>query len=176
MSKPPIRAESASLLRGVYLYTPYSQGFIDELKAMVPNELRLWESDHKRWYVFETYAEQAVRLARKYWPLIDLNAYDSPEMAEERKRHQQWRQSQSGYGQQQSNQYRQQSSGQWQPGASSSRSDYAMLFVTDDAPPEVIKAAYKALAIKYHPDRGGDTVAMQAVNAAFDRLKKAGKA
>lgn len=165
------------MLRGVYLYTPYNASFVDDLKALVPHELRLWESDQKRWYVFETYAEQAVRLARKYWPLINLDAYDSPEMREERQRHQQWRQSQSGYQRQQDQQYRQQSSGQWQPGASSgTRSDYAMLFVTDDAPPEVIKAAYKALAIKYHPDRGGDTVAMQAVNAAYDRLKKAGKA
>lgn len=40
-----------------------------------------------------------------------------------------------------------------------------------------LKAAYKRLALEYHPDRGGDTKTMQAINAeydrVFDRLKRA---
>lgn len=40
-----------------------------------------------------------------------------------------------------------------------------------------LKAAYRKAAMKYHPDRGGDTATMQRINneyeAAFNRLKNA---
>ncbi len=48
---------------------------------------------------------------------------------------------------------------------------YTTLGVTQDAIPEVIKAAYRAMSQKYHPDRNqGDALAkarMQAINAAY---------
>lgn len=49
--------------------------------------------------------------------------------------------------------------------------DRRTLYVTDDAPPAVVHAAYKALARLYHPDAGGDTHRMQTINVAYDRLK-----
>lgn len=156
----PVRVERATLLRGIYLYTPYNAEFVDALNRLVPNDLRLWERDRKRWYVFESYAEQAVRLARQHWPSIDLKDYNR----EAGPRRQERQQSQGSSNQQPP---------RW---ASASRSDCATLYLTEDAPAEVIRAAYKALAVKHHPDRGGDVAIMQAVNAAFDRLKKAGRA
>jgi curved DNA-binding protein CbpA len=38
------------------------------------------------------------------------------------------------------------------------------------APPEVVKAAYRALAVLNHPDKGGETEVMQRINAAYRRL------
>jgi DnaJ-class molecular chaperone len=38
-------------------------------------------------------------------------------------------------------------------------SHYDSLKVARNAPPEVIRAAYKALSHKWHPDRNGDTEA-----------------
>ena len=35
---------------------------------------------------------------------------------------------------------------------------------------EELKAAYRKLAQIHHPDRGGDTATMQAINAAYDEL------
>ena len=49
---------------------------------------------------------------------------------------------------------------------------YATLHLLPSAPPEVIKAAYRALAHLHHPDHGGDTQEMQAVNAAYQQLVK----
>jgi DnaJ-class molecular chaperone len=47
---------------------------------------------------------------------------------------------------------------------------YDSLKVTEDAPPEVIRAAYRALSLKYHPDRtNGNPQAlrqMQRINEA----------
>ncbi|MBO2974554.1 J domain-containing protein [Burkholderia pseudomallei] len=47
---------------------------------------------------------------------------------------------------------------------------YDVLRVTRDAPPEVIRAAYKALSQTWHPDRNPSpdaSAAMQALNAAY---------
>jgi len=50
---------------------------------------------------------------------------------------------------------------------------WSELYLIPGAPVEVIKAAYKALACKYHPDHpGGSTSKMQALNAAIEELKK----
>ena len=47
---------------------------------------------------------------------------------------------------------------------------HGVLFVQEGAPREVVEAAYKALARLHHPDKGGDTKTMQAINAAYDRI------
>jgi curved DNA-binding protein CbpA len=44
------------------------------------------------------------------------------------------------------------------------------LHLLPDAPPELIKAAYKTLAMKFHPDHGGDTRRMQELNEALQLL------
>jgi DnaJ-class molecular chaperone len=49
-------------------------------------------------------------------------------------------------------------------------SHYDNLKVARNAPPEVIRAAYKALSQKWHPDRNGDAEAhkyMAIINAAY---------
>jgi len=33
-----------------------------------------------------------------------------------------------------------------------------------------LKSAYRKLAMRYHPDRGGDTATMQAINAEYEQL------
>jgi len=44
------------------------------------------------------------------------------------------------------------------------------LHLLPDAPPELIKAAYRTLAQMNHPDHGGDTRRMQELNEAFRLL------
>ncbi len=47
---------------------------------------------------------------------------------------------------------------------------YTTLFLLPDAPVEVVRAAYRALAMKHHPDLGGDVRAMQTIIAAYEQL------
>jgi hypothetical protein len=47
---------------------------------------------------------------------------------------------------------------------------YQTLHLLPSAPPEVVKAAYKALAMKLHPDHGGDEEKMKRLNTAYARL------
>jgi hypothetical protein len=53
--------------------------------------------------------------------------------------------------------------------------DYKTLQVDQDACEEVVKAAYRALSLKYHPDRGGNADRLAAVNVAFERIGRGGK-
>lgn len=48
----------------------------------------------------------------------------------------------------------------------------AVLFVAQNAPWEVVRAAYKALAVKYHPDTGGSPEAFRRVQEAYEALQK----
>jgi curved DNA-binding protein CbpA len=56
---------------------------------------------------------------------------------------------------------------------------YDSLKVTEDAPQEVIRAAYRVLSLKYHPDTGSGSPQalrmMQTLNEAYDILSDAGK-
>ena len=51
---------------------------------------------------------------------------------------------------------------------------YHVLQVTPDAEPEVIQAAYRALARKYHPDMGGSDLEMAKLNAAWETVRDRG--
>ncbi len=48
---------------------------------------------------------------------------------------------------------------------------YRLLQVIPEADSEVIQAAYRALARKYHPDTGGSGVKMAMLNAAWETLR-----
>lgn len=52
------------------------------------------------------------------------------------------------------------------------RGAWEALYLMPGAPLEVVKAAYRALAQLYHPDKGGETVRMQEINAAMSELVK----
>jgi len=62
------------------------------------------------------------------------------------------------------------------PVARGDGSPFAALFLLPSAPAGVIKAAYKALALMYHPDRGSEddvlerTQKMAAINAAVEKI------
>lgn len=47
---------------------------------------------------------------------------------------------------------------------------YSVLQVAPFAEPDVVRAAYRALARKHHPDTGGDERSMAVLNAAWDIL------
>jgi len=64
--------------------------------------------------------------------------------------------------------------GRTQPGGLSVLEQaYKTLCVTPQAPPELVEGAYRILARLNHPDRGGDTQAMVALNAAVATIRAA---
>jgi hypothetical protein len=52
------------------------------------------------------------------------------------------------------------------------QTSYTVLHLQPTAPPELIESAYRTLSRLHHPDQGGDTETMQAINAAVAILRK----
>ncbi len=52
---------------------------------------------------------------------------------------------------------------------------YKILGVSEDASDGDIKKAFRKLAVKYHPDRGGDENKFKEANEAYDTLKDSKK-
>jgi len=52
---------------------------------------------------------------------------------------------------------------------------YTKLGVNRGASPEEIKSAYRKMAAKHHPDRGGDTASFQDIQAAYETLSDPSK-
>ena len=48
----------------------------------------------------------------------------------------------------------------------------AELYLLPNAPAEVVTAVYRTLCKVHHPDMGGDTAAMQRINAAMEVLRQ----
>ena len=57
---------------------------------------------------------------------------------------------------------------------STARHYRSILGVQEGASEKEIKKAYQRLAMKHHPDRGGDEAEFKAINEAYDNLKKKG--
>lgn len=49
---------------------------------------------------------------------------------------------------------------------------WQILEVPPNAPLPTIKAAYRQLAIKFHPDAGGDAIRMAAINRAWEEAQR----
>jgi hypothetical protein len=56
------------------------------------------------------------------------------------------------------------------PSASDVTLSYSVLYIQEDAPKEVVDAAYKALMLKNHPDRGGDVEKTVRINNALESI------
>lgn len=61
------------------------------------------------------------------------------------------------------------------PSRSNNTKYYELLGVAKDATPEELKKAHRKLALKHHPDKGGDPLKFQEINAAYDVLKDSEK-
>ena len=182
---------------GANLNCPFSQPFNDALAQAVPVGHRRWDPDPPRWWVSPSFVAQALELARSHFEVVEcfgraprgvrvqgpavpaqglvelqarvatldrtladlvkqvelvqaenrrlLGAKATLEKALER---------------------------QAVPGIPP---DYRTLFILPGAPQELVKAAYRCLALLYHPDRSSArdaTERMKAINAAFERLTR----
>ncbi len=52
------------------------------------------------------------------------------------------------------------------------RNPYDVLMITRDAPIEVAEAVFKNLALKYHPDKGGNKEQFQELNEAIEQIRQ----
>lgn len=145
---------------GVRLLTPYSSDFIDALKQAVPFRSLHWDREAKSWIVKQPYVEAALDVASDYYDsltelrLPGATGADRPS-APPPSNH---------------------SGSQCLAEVKRVWSQEAALHLLPGAPGPVVHAAYRALALLCHPDKGGSHERMVEINNAYGLLKKLGKA
>jgi hypothetical protein len=122
---------------------------IDTLKSSITSDMRSYNPATREWFVDEDAAGRMRRWleycranlhAEVEW--LDGETYEDPEA-------------------------------EWtppKPERPKASDPYVTLHLLPSAPPEVVKAAYRALAVLNHPDKGGDEEAMKRLNEAYGRL------
>lgn len=101
---------------------------------------------------------------------IVWDAYDTPEFEQARE------QSRKAYEQAQqraNGTHQQQYQAPKPPKVGNLQAAYDLFHLKPSAPLWVAEAVYKAATKRYHPDAGGDTLKMAAINAAMDRIRVA---
>lgn len=100
---------------------------------------------------------------------IVWDAYDTPEFEQARE------QSRKAYEESQrranSNGNQQQQQAPKPPKVGNLQAAYDLFHLKPSAPLWVAEAVYKAATKRYHPDAGGDTLKMAAINAAMERIR-----
>ena len=130
---------------------PSSGPFVKTLKAIVrPYSYRKWSPDEQAWLFHWHWLGPVVQAAKKNFETVDYS--DLPTA---------WQMRAAGA-----------VGGVELDLAGFPVDPFQALHVTEDAPWEVIRAAYKALAAMYHPDvEGGDRASFERVDRAYRQLQ-----
>lgn len=166
----PLIAHDKRLPGTIRVEVPRNDQWASALRFMVPTSARTWHQNEKIWTIEDRYYRVVREITAHYFPsLRDLTLYEKIPSAPRgwQSKWNRWLSSDDA------------GPGQKDEGggtAPASSGPYAVLCVTPDAPPEVIKASYKALSKIFHPDKGdnGDEERMAEINSAMDELKGAG--
>lgn len=134
----------------------YNKQFVDFIRYGIrPTSYRSYDARDKVWMIHHTWLPHVVPVARAQFDEVDWSSLPT-----------EWQMNIAGARAQSQRRYP-------QPVDNSvNKSPYAILFVTENAPREVIQASYKALARKYHPDVSGDEKKMVELNSAYAEITK----
>lgn len=135
------------------LFAPYDASFIEDFKILVPWRERNWDPDRKVWFVETRWLFEVLDLMDTFFSWVMFNMDD---------------QTLTGHTVKQRAQY----TPPKPPPGPSVPEPYRILMVAPTAPPEVIKAAYRALCQMRHPDRGGTHEEMVTLNRAFEEISQ----
>lgn len=181
------------------IWTPYDDGFRTSLKDSIPPKSRRWDPDETCWrvdcYWFGNaqeliqehfpgleryYTERAIRMCEQLAEEDEREPFESPPPPRTKKNRKSKPKNKAKYKKKKKEEpppnddpYEYWS----EPPPSPPRKDdpYEVLGISPNAPDEVVKAAHKALARKFHTDATGksdDDKDMKRVNAAFEKIKE----
>lgn len=150
----------------IVLETPYNEEYIAALKAVIPSQFRSW--DQGVWTLDPRYFSCAIALMRHFFGdgyIDSTKGVAEPQVSDWKERWEAWKSTSHKRGERENRP---------PPRLKPVSNAFSVLYVTSNAPPEVIKAVYRTLASIHHPDKGGDTAVMQQINEAYNELKRSG--
>jgi hypothetical protein len=121
---------------------PYSAALVQALKDSIPFRYREYNPSTKEWTVQPEFADYATALLLEHFPNAEIPPRE------------QWRRRQAE---------------SWTDGDDRF---FRVLHLRPTAQRELIDGAYRILALRLHPDHGGDVTEMQQLNGAYAALKE----
>lgn len=129
---------------GVFLCSfSYSPGLVDFIKETIPARERRWDKDAKAWSFAAGHAHRVLNEARRLGFSCRTEG-----IGEDARRDTP------------------------PPRPAYRNTDDAIVAFFRLLPPDALKAAYRAAAIKLHPDHGGDEQAMKELNELWQRIEE----
>jgi hypothetical protein len=178
------------------VWSPFDEDYKAELMRAIPKSGRHWDKPEKCWRIDVDWFGNCQNLLKEYFPDYERQYTDraiamceevrQQQDAEERADQEQERQRRLEHERQtraarRRTRYTRSRRTEEPPPREEEYEDdnvetgedpYEVLGVRSDAPEEVIKAAYKAQAKRFHSDLGGDDAEMRRVNAAFEAIRR----
>jgi hypothetical protein len=132
---------------------PRSAKFVAFLQSITPTSVRRFNQNTKEWEIYFSKMPLVVSVAKKMFGQVDYRALPG------------WVQLNVAAG----------ATSDTVPFLEDSvdlAEAYSVLYVTPEAPWEVVKASYRALVSLHHPDHGGSAEKMVELNSAFESIKQ----
>jgi hypothetical protein len=156
------------------IWSPYDEGYKDELKEIVPCYFRSWDKKEKCWRVNVDWFGNVQRLLKKHYPNVKrVYTNRALRMCEQLVEEEREETERNKY-----NNYHDSDSDSWSPSYNRNDDPYEVLGVQKTAPDEIIIAAYRAQARMHHTDMHksddtkSDDTKMKQINAAFELIRK----
>lgn len=126
----------------------YDSGFVDDIKSIIPRDFRKWDKDNRVWLVHVSELNALIDILKTYYDVtINISNKKFKSLLNDIVK---------------LNEY-----------YNDADDDYSVLYLLPNAPEEVVKASYRALIKKYHPDvndSGSDI--SKKINIAYNRIKR----
>jgi hypothetical protein len=134
----------------VFVLCGFNRKFVNCIKSIDPPSFRHWNAIRSCWEIHYSKVPLVVQFSQKYFSGISFDALDDnlKKVVEKTLKDCQTRFK-----------------------GPKSTDPHEILYVTKNAPTEVIKASYKALAMKHHPDHGGNAETFKIIQEAYEKLK-----
>jgi hypothetical protein len=185
--------------RNFKVWSPFDEDYKAELMRSIPKHARHWDKTEKCWRIDIDWFGNCQRLLQEYFSDLERQytdraismceevrrQQDAEERAErEAERREQLRRERETRAARRRTRYTNSRRKKEHPPPGPEEDEeedvdeetgedpYVVLGVRSDAPEEVIKAAYKAQAKRFHSDLGGDDAEMRRVNAAFEAIRR----
>lgn len=176
------------------IWSPYHEEYKDALKRSIPKFARRWDSDEKCWRIHIDWFGNAQRLLEIHYPNIKReytnralsmceelveeekikkeNKHTQKKRSKRKKQRKKSRKKEKTKTYEEDNNYYDEHDS-WNPSYSQEYNPYKILGVQENAPDEIVKAAYKAQARLNHTDlTKTDDRKMKEINTAYEAIRK----
>lgn len=167
-------ADSSVALRIACADTEVFRSSVNSLKFIVPPAARVYDRSAKNWVISAVAAAELesylAMMSERFGAAVFVVTAGEERQDRGRRQYSSDDRSNEGWEDEQRRRRQERPTAPDRRDEMSVRLACATLFVADDAPLEVVRGAYRALAKIYHPDRGGDAGSMRLINRAYEVL------